>query len=93
MLSTSRALHGFKQKGKRVCCIQFKKSYTSNCLRKRENEEIVYSKMDLLAARGRQQQEHQTRFRLTDKDYGYLLRQVSAIFQPIPELQFKISCM
>jgi hypothetical protein len=93
MLSTSHALHGFKQKGKSVCCIQFKKSYTNNCLRKRENEEMVYNEMDLLTARGRRQEEHQTRFRLADKDYGYLLRQVSAIFQPILESQFKISCM
>jgi len=53
MLSTSRALHDSKPKGKSVCCIKFKKSYNNN-LRKRENEEIVYSEMNL-AARGQQQ--------------------------------------
>jgi hypothetical protein len=64
MLSISRALHSSKPKGKNVYCIQFKTSYTNNCLRKRENEEILYSEMDLLTARGQQQEKHQTRFRL-----------------------------
>jgi hypothetical protein len=46
--------------------------------------------MDLLAARGQLQQKHLHHCRLTDKGWSHLLRLVSAIFQPITNIQVKI---